>query len=466
MFINTKKNENQHYPKFIVIYVFKMVLTEKNSHTRRFALQGVFLVANAFIWYFLALNVLYSLVNSISTPLEAQLIYGVHFGTLVICLVVGAPAGRKIGRKKLFTLWTLLGVVSPVVLFAVNSASFPVLLTLAALFAVSAGLGMPNCMEYFTHSTSTANRGRYAGLILLFSGLGLFALRLAGEGVELAIVELIIWRFLGFIAMLRIKPFNEHVEKTTKISYGSLIRQRSFLLYIIPWAMFSIVNYLSAPVQVGILGGETFTFLQIIENAVSGVSAIAAGFLIDYVGRKTASIAGFALLGVSYAILGLYPTQMLSWYLYVVFDGITWGILGVLFVVTIWGELNPSVASDKYYAIGILPFFMSKFVELIFAGSISANIPAYTLFSFTAFFLFLAVLPLVYAPETLPEKITKDRDLKSYIAKAQQVVAKESKKKSNQNKQNQNVEKEQQEAGSDENSEEYKKAAELAEKYY
>jgi hypothetical protein len=40
------------------------------------------------------------------------------------------------------------------------------------------------------------------------------------------------------------------------------------------------------------------------------------------------------------------------------------------------------------------------------------------IFSFASVFLFLAVLPLIYAPETLPEKTMKDRDLKSYIEKA------------------------------------------------
>ena len=42
-------------------------------------------------------------------------------------------------------------------------------------------------------------------------------------------------------------------------------------------------------------------------------------------------------------------------------------------------------------------------------------------FSFASFFLFLAVLPLMYAPETLPEKNIRDRELKIYVEKAQQI---------------------------------------------
>jgi hypothetical protein len=41
-----------------------------------------------------------------------------------------------------------------------------------------------------------------------------------------------------------------------------------------------------------------------------------------------------------------------------------------------------------------------------------------TAFSLASFFLFVAVLPLMYAPETLPEKKIKDRELRDYLEKA------------------------------------------------
>jgi hypothetical protein len=41
----------------------------------------------------------------------------------------------------------------------------------------------------------------------------------------------------------------------------------------------------------------------------------------------------------------------------------------------------------------------------------------------------MAVLPLFMAPETLPEKVMKDRDLKSYIEKAKKKVQRESEKR-------------------------------------
>jgi MFS family permease len=442
-----------------------MNLTESIPHKKQVALQSVFLVTNAIIYYFLATIIFQDVLASVTTNfLQIQLMWVIHFGTLAISLIVGATLMRKIERKKLFTLWTIIGIVSPLPLIALNFAPIPIALLFSILFAVSTGLGMPNCMEYFKRSTDNGNRGRYAGLILLLGGVGLFSLRLASSAVEISTIILIIWRLTGLLAVFLVKPFKENVEKGEKISFGQVFRQRSFILYVIPWLLFSLVDYLSIPVQFTILGQSTVTFLQIIENVISGVCALAAGFLIDRFGRKHLAIGGFVLLGLGYAVLGLYPNELTSWYVYTVFDGITWGILGVLFVFVIWGEINQHASTDRYYAIGILPFFFSRFLGLVLTNYISVGISSYALFSFIAFFLFLAVLPLVYAPETLPEKIMKDRDLKSYIENAKKKAQKDDDKAAN--KKEENSKKRSEEKPQDANPDEaFEEAKRLAEKY-
>jgi MFS family permease len=444
-----------------------MRICNKITQDTRLALRSVFLVVNAFIWYFLALLILQDIASK-ANSIEVQLIWAVHFGTLALCLIIGAMLVNRIGRRRLFVLWTLIGVISPLFLLSLNSAQTPIVLLVSFLFAASAGLGMPNCMEYFKRCTITGSRGRYAGLILLFSGLGLFALRMLGQGIVISALILIIWRLFALLALFVIKPFTETREeaandKMATVSYSGILRQRSFLLYLIPWLMFSLVNYLSAPVPIKLLGESTYTFLEILENAIAGISAVGAGFLIDRFGRKQASIAGFAMLGLTYAVLGFNPNSVASWYMYTIFDGITWGILSILFVVSIWGEINPHASADKYYAIGILPFFISRYIGLTIADSISVSVLPSTLFSFTAFFLFLAVLPLLYAPETLPEKLMKDRDLKSYIEKAQKAVEKEISKKHKASKEGT---KKQSAEPDEDTSKDYLEAKELAEKYY
>jgi len=50
-------------------------------------------------------------------------------------------------------------------------------------------------------------------------------------------------------------------------------------------------------------------------------------------------------------------------------------------------------------------------------------------FSFASLFLFIAVLPLIYAPETLPEKKIQERQIRKYVEEARKVAEKKSKKK-------------------------------------
>ena len=224
--------------------------------------------------------------------------------------------------------------------------------------------------------------------------------------------------------------------------------------------MFSLVNYLSVPVQFTILGKLQVESLMIIENVLIGIFAIAGGFLSDYFGRKRTAIVGFVLVGIGYSVLGLYPESITSWYFYTVVDGVAWGFFYVIFVLSVWGDLSYGAPSDKYYAIGVLPFFISKFLQFATSNYIAGNISPYALFSFTAFFLFLAVLPLVYVPETLPEKTMKDRELKNYIEKAQKEAAKAQEKEA-ESEQRENVDATVEIEGDD-----FEEKLKEAEKYY
>jgi hypothetical protein len=78
--------------------------------------------------------------------------------------------------------------------------------------------------------------------------------------------------------------------------------------------------------------------------------------------------------------------------------------------------------------------------------------------------LFVAIVPLLFAAETLPEKAMKDRDLKTYLEKAQKIAKKETEKvHKNEPK---NDEETPEKTESEGNSEEYDEARKLAEKYY
>jgi MFS family permease len=227
--------------------------------------------------------------------------------------------------------------------------------------------------------------------------------------------------------------------------------------------MFTLVNFMTIPIQgkIGEMVSNRALFAAI-ESIIIALVAVISGFVADKWGRKRLTIVGFIMLGIGYAVIGLSP-DLTGSLVYIISDGVAWGIFYVLFLFTLWGDLSQSGRSDKFYFLGALPYVSSYFMQTLFSGYIKGIEPT-TMFSFASVFLFLAVLPLIYAPETLPEKLMKDRDLKSYIEKAKKRAQKESHKSHKSKVLPQNIQvKEEIEAKS---TVEYEDAAKLAEKYY
>jgi len=403
--------------------MLRVSLSEKFGITTRFALANILLVSSVFIWYFVALAFLIEIVNRITQDyFTALLTWSVHFAAIIFSAISGALLVKMEKRTNFLISWMMLGVVFSLTPILVNNGDTLGVLIIALTFGISLGLGMPNCMGYYAGQINVENRGRCGGIIMFISGLGIALLGMTGiKNVELQTLILAVLRISGLVIFLLIRPREEIKRKNKNPSYRDVFGQRSFISYLVPWIMFSLVTYLTASMIIGTIGRSQADSLLVIENALIAVFAIVGGFLSDYFGRKRMAIIGFALLGLGYSILGIYPEALFSWYFYTVVDGIAWGIFFVIFVVTIWGDLSFDAPSDKYYAIGVLPFFTSKFLQLVIGDYIGGIIPSYAIFSFTAFFLFLAVLPLFYAPETLPEKKMRERELKSYIEKAKKI---------------------------------------------
>lgn len=443
------------------------LLTEKFQSITRSTLANIVLVVNAFVWYYFALDFLRNTIKVISPDYSMTLlIWIMHFGGLIISALIGALIiNRAKDRKRVLIAWMIFGVLASLTTIVIQTISIPTVLILSLLLGVSLGIGMPCCMGYFTESTKIESRGRLGGIILFLSFMGMVALGATSSGdIGVQRFLLLIWRSVGLVLFLLLAPLNKVIENFKVPSYKSVLSQRSFILYLVPWLMFSLITYLTIPIQSNLVGQSTVNSLIILENALIAVFAIAGGFISDKLGRKRVAIIAFALLGLGYSALGVFPEAVLSWYFYTFVDGIAWGMLYVIFVVTLWGDLSNSSASDKYYALGVLPFFASKFLELVIGTGISEIIPSTAIFSFTAFFLFLAVLPLVYAPETLSEKLMKDRELKNYVEKAQKFLEKKDAKA--RKKEAKKGKKKLKNLSKEENSKELDEARKLAEKYY
>ncbi len=378
---------------------------------------NIFLVANSFIWYYAVLIALRSAVSS-----NQLLFWTVHFSGLIVSAIAGASVSKRIDRMRFLTFWISLSTIASFTLPLLNISNTFATTMIGLFLGVSLGLGMPTCMGLFTDSIPVQNRGQVSGIIVLTTGVGIFAFSLLqiNEGITLALV-LATWRIASLVILRSVKwPLKAHGNNDK--SYKLIFFQKSFILYFIPWLMFSLVNYLIAPLEGNYTGTDFFTII-LVQIVFMAIFALIGGFLADSVGRKRIAIGGFALLGIGTAILGI-SKDLLARYLNAMLDGIAWGFLLVLFIVTLWGDLSYNSRSDKYYAIGVLPFFTSKLLELTVGDPLKAIVQynSYAFFSFTTFFLFIGILPLVYAPETLPDKNIRERELKDYVKKAQKLV--------------------------------------------
>lgn len=395
---------------------------EPRIHFKEFT-AALVLVSNSLIWYILTYMLFSNAINNLQMSADQTLIFfAAYYLGIAFSAVVGSLVFPR-ARETALLSWMLAGVVMTALLTTIASNSMAINVLISLFLGVSIGAGLPSSLAYFADATVTENRGTYGGITWSVVGFGtlVLALLLNSLNTVLAFAALVLWRTLGLVAF-----FFSKGERKTQVrkarDFRSILARREMLLYFIPWIMFSLVNFIEAPMLQNLLG-DFFIFVVLIEFALSGLFALVGGLLADFVGRKRVVITGFVVLGIEYAVLSLFSGMAVSWYLYTVFDSVAWGMFAAVFFMTLWGDLAEESAKEKYYVLGGLPYLLAGFLSVVvkpYAGTIQMV----TAFSFASFFLFLAVLPLIYAPETLPEKRIKERELREYVEKAKKAKEK------------------------------------------
>lgn len=359
---------------------------------------------------------------------EAILTFGIHYLSVTLFIIIGSISfgGKKEGLY--IPVWTILAMISSMtlLLFGVNETETKILYLFLA--GASVGIGIPPCLAYFADNTSTENRGRTGAIVFFLISLMFVALVIMANVLEAQNFTLFsfFWALLSLILVLILRV-KKKVPERSKVGLKSVISNRQFLLYFIPWAMFSFIDAFEAPILQNFVaenfGNSFIDFLLLIETSITAFSILITGFLIDYYGRRRILLYGFIILGIAHALVGIASWSIFSWYLFALINGLALGVFIVTFVFTVWGDLSPRGTREKYYAIGSLPFFVIVYVQKIIAPYI-LKIPISAAFSFASFFLFLAVWPLFNAPETLPEKKIRERELRKYLEKAKKIKEK------------------------------------------
>ena len=376
------------------------------------------LLLNTFSWFFIGQKIIAEVVSTFNgTNFESFCLGLVYPISIIASAIIGSVYMARVHKTILFYIWIIFGIIASI-LPAALSDSLPIALIINMLIGISLGLGLPSCLTFFSNSVPIENRGKAGGTILLLATFCAPLITIATSTLDLATTVIVFaaWRgwSLPILFLMPKKGYRQTVDRKP-FSLVSIFQNRTFVLYFVAWSMFSLVDGFEGLVLAPRIGEFRF-LMTIMEPIFAGISALAAGMFSDWVGRKRVLIFGFVSLGVAYAIIGLASQIWIAWVFYFIMDGIALGLLWVLFVIVIWGDLS-KLGIEKYYAVGQIPFFLTPIASLLLAPYI-ALIPEASAFSLAAFFLFIAVIPLLYAPETLPEKKIQERQLRIYTEEA------------------------------------------------
>jgi MFS family permease len=437
-------------------------------------LQGIlsqFIVVNSISWFSLTLFTVMDF-SGITDFYKILIISGPYFAGLIFSALIGATLlVQKIREKRFLAIWVILGVVSCLLFyFLAPQATLSTLGILSLILGASVGLGIPASLSMFANQVKSEKLGRIAGLLFFIIQIftALILLSIESVSIENQFLTFAIWRGLGLIGII-ILIENIKNDKETKTSLKKILKDRTFFLYFLPWFMFSLVNFIQVPIVEVFMrnittppSADIYNNYYSVAGLISSFTAIGAGFLCDFKGRKITGILGFVLLGIGYAFLSLLPDIVGKYpavYLFTIFDGLAWGLLYVNFIFVVWGDLSQVDNREKYYFLGGLPFLFSGLIQVL-VGPFVAGIPIGTSFSLASFFLLIATLPLLYAPESLSDKLMKNRELFNYVHKALQKVQKEKEISPDKNEEKGDDESEAAETPED------IEARKLAEKYY
>jgi MFS family permease len=399
----------------------------KSFTIQRQVLRAFILLFDTFVWWYMTLIIMDTVTENIKATSMQTLVLWTIYDVLVIGSgVVGFVLSRRIGRFRFVYLWIALGAFSSLfpVIFGSNTVFHA--FVIFPIWGFSFGLGIPSCLTHFADCAPIEKRGRISGVIFLFVNLSapLFSI-LFGVFNFLAIsIISATWRGFGLISFFFLRPKKEVTkEKGKHSSLMSVFRNRPFILYFIAWLSFCFVDQLEIPILRKFFGSEVWNFRIMFEPIISSLSALVGGILCDRIGRKRIVIYGFIALGLTYAFIGIVPEVSIFWYMHIVVDGIAWGVFMVTFVLTLWGDLSEPSTREQYYVVGSIPFFLTDFVRLLSIPLVE-SISVSAAFSLASFFLFVAVLPLIYAPETLPERKIELRRVRRYVEAARKVKEK------------------------------------------
>ena len=391
---------------------------ELSTDRKRFLLL-FFLILNSVVWFYLIVVVTGYAVPA-PIPSASSLRWLFYLATLG-SMLVGPIIAEKFDRMRFIRFWIILGIISSLFpLFLPTFGEFEVAMLLI-FWGFAFGIGLPSCLALIPLLTSVEKRGQTGGAIFLATYLVLFLLIVVAPLDIFSIsLMLAVWRGLGLGVFLLHVKIDEAV-KLGSVSYLSILRRRKFLLYFLPWLVFCLVNYFGVQILEQSFGKSMVTLIFTAEFSVGALCCLISGWLMDLKGRKLVIITGLVMLGLGHALLSFFPPNSFVQAFFIIVDNIAFGIFTVAFVFVVWGDMSIGERGEKFYALGSICFHTTVILSLALSPWLKM-IDISSAFSLTSFLIFLAIIPIFLAPELLPEKVIKEREIKKYVEEAKKVA--------------------------------------------
>jgi MFS family permease len=385
----------------------------------------------SFAWFYLFQQFLMALMQDLTFTEGFDANFWLNIGralfyvSIIFSAIVGSMVSEKWRHRWFIKLWIFLGVITTLLILVNRGLSF--LLFISVLGGFSFGLGFPYSLAFFAESTTVEERARVAGALIFITFFSIIFCIVLSSSLQCGLMEYIfmcaLLRAISFFSLL-IEPHERIVCKER--GWMTVITTSGLGLYYLSWLIFSIAAGILTIVElpselqkenVSVLG-SVFLYFGVI------ISSLFSGFAADYFGRKRIIMLGSVMLGVSYTVFGIATSQS-SYLLIRLVSGVAWGIIFVAYMLTVVGDLATTCSKEKFYAIGVVVPIIVFMLFQSYSGAFTPSVPIGSISVILSILLFISVLPLVYAPETLPMDKIRQRRFEKHLKKVKKLIKEE-----------------------------------------
>ncbi len=366
-------------------------------------------------WY--AVVSVFVLQHIIGSSSETYLITNAAFNfSIAISLMVSSLFIDKFNRIHIIYVCSIVTSILISMLLITPSTLLRLLVVFIASIFFS--IGHLAGFTYFWSLTISQERGRTAGLIGLFSlPMTLLIVTMAEIFDFFAIIMLVVILGLMTLVIKLLNPENKALLTTKKEDEERHPERKTIFLYAAPWILFSLVNAtLARTISTDILQSiQTSFYMGLIglQLGAAVLGALGGGIIADFFGRRASLVFSLTLYGLSSALLGLTGLYQVIQVVYFT-NGLNWGILWVLYIFVIWGDLANRKNCAKIYSIGLTIFYTVAGVAGLITSQTS-QIPLITSSLASCLLIFLSNIPLLLAPELLSSDFRERIKLKLHM---------------------------------------------------